>query len=137
MSSKYLGDFTLGQVPRFIFNTRGFDGAPITLAGSPTVAIYKDNNATESSVGVTLTVDFDGKTGMRLVGRGGHGRGKHDLRGGNGYQVHSRLGHGCRGFCREPRAVQLQHHQPLGPPPGRRGPQPSSWTRTASRTPTP
>lgn len=60
----YLGDFASNSTVRGKFNTRQSDGTPITLAGSPTLAVYKDSGTTESTAGVTLTVDFDGRTGL-------------------------------------------------------------------------
>ncbi len=70
-------DITLGETHDFKFNTSEPDtGAPITLAGSPAVAAYVDNSTTEITAGITLTVDFDGRTGMhnvRVVASGGNG----------------------------------------------------------------
>jgi len=62
----YLGDFAAGVTVRGFFNTRKADGTPITLAGTPTLAVYKDGGTTESTTGVTLTVDFDSRTGLHL-----------------------------------------------------------------------
>jgi hypothetical protein len=65
--SKYIGDFAAGVSVRGTFNTRTkADGAPITLAGSPALAVYKDGNTTETTTGVALTVDFDSRTGHHL-----------------------------------------------------------------------
>jgi len=66
--SKYLGDYGAGDVIDFKFTTfRPSTGAPFTLAGTPVVSVYKDNSTTESTAGVTLTVDFDARTGMHHV----------------------------------------------------------------------
>ena len=66
--SKYLGDFSAGDVIDFKFTTyRPSTGAPFTLAGTPVVSVYKDNSVTESTAGVTLSVDFDSRTGMHNV----------------------------------------------------------------------
>lgn len=66
--SKYLGDFAAGDTLDFKFTTfRPSTGAPFTLAGSPAISIYKDNSTTQSTSGVTLTVDFDGVTGLHHV----------------------------------------------------------------------
>jgi len=62
----YLGDFRANATVRGHFNTRKADGTPITLAGSPTLAVYKDGSTTESTAGVTLTVGFDSRTGLHL-----------------------------------------------------------------------
>lgn len=66
--SKYLGDFNAGDVIDFKFTTfRPSTGAPFTLAGSPVVSVYKDNSTTQSTTGVTLSVDFDAVTGLHNV----------------------------------------------------------------------
>jgi hypothetical protein len=63
----YLGNYKSGDTVDFTFSTKGTDGAPITLAGSPLVRVYKGNGTTEESAGVTLTVDFDSRTGLHHV----------------------------------------------------------------------
>lgn len=63
---KYLGDFLQGQVVRGSFNTRTAAGVPITLAGTPALSVYKDGGTTETTTGVTLTVDFDSRTGHHV-----------------------------------------------------------------------
>lgn len=60
-----LGDFTAGSVFDLRFTTRA-DGAPTTLTGG-TLAVYKANSTTESTTGVTLTADYDGRTGLNSV----------------------------------------------------------------------
>jgi len=66
--SKYLGDFSASAVIDFKFTTfRPSTGAPFTLAGSPVVSVYKDNDTTQSTTGVVLTVDFDSVTGLNHV----------------------------------------------------------------------
>jgi hypothetical protein len=62
----------LGSIPAnstidFKFNTHQADGTPVTLSGSPAVSIYKDNSTTQTTTGVTLTVDFDAITGLNNV----------------------------------------------------------------------
>lgn len=63
----YLGDFFAGSIVDFKFNTQTSAGAPITLAGTPTVRVYKANGTTEDDSGITLTVDFDATTGLHHV----------------------------------------------------------------------
>ncbi len=63
---KNLGNFYAGQTIRGSFNSRSTSGAPITLAGTPALAVYKDGNTTQVTTGVTLTVDFDSVTGHHL-----------------------------------------------------------------------
>lgn len=66
--SKFLGDFTAGDVIDFKFTTyRPSTGAPFTLAGSPVVSVYKNNDVTQDTAGAVLTVDFDGVTGLHHV----------------------------------------------------------------------
>lgn len=67
----YRGDFAPGSVIYGKFSTRRDTGLPTTLAdalsGSPSgpeLHVYKDNSTTQSAVGITLTVDFDGLTGL-------------------------------------------------------------------------
>ena len=60
-----LGDFPVSTVVYGKFTTfQPSTGAPYTLAGSPALSVYKNNSTTESTAGVTLTVDFDSKTGL-------------------------------------------------------------------------
>src|SRR5690348_11077443 len=72
----YIGDFRLGDTFDTKFTTVSTIGAPTTLAGSPTIAAYVGNSTTEITAGITLTVDFDGRTGMhniRVVATSGNG----------------------------------------------------------------
>ena len=53
---------------RFKFNTRRFTtGAPFTLAGTPSLAVYPEDSATQITAGITLDDDYDGKTGLNDV----------------------------------------------------------------------
>lgn len=62
---KHLGDFDTSTVVYGKFTTyRPSTGAPFTLAGTPALSVYKDNSTTQSTTGVTLTVDFDAVTGL-------------------------------------------------------------------------
>lgn len=56
----YLGDIAEDQVLDFYF------GTVATLLGG-SVAVYKDNSITEIVTGLTLTADFDGRTGLNHV----------------------------------------------------------------------
>lgn len=63
--SKGLGDFDAGAIIHGKFTTfRPSTSAPFTLAGTPALSVYKDNSTTQSTTGVTLTVDFDSVTGL-------------------------------------------------------------------------
>jgi hypothetical protein len=73
----WLGDWTIGETRDFFFTTRRFStGAPFTLAGTPAISAYEDNSTTEITAGITLTTDFDSRTGLnhvRVVASGGNG----------------------------------------------------------------
>jgi len=61
----YVGDYAPGDTVDCNFGTvRPSTGASYTLAGTPVVSIYKDNGTTEITAGVTLTADFDARTGL-------------------------------------------------------------------------
>lgn len=62
---KHLGDFDTSSVIYGKFTTfRPSTGAAFTLGGTPALSVYKDNSTTQSTTGVTLTVDFDSVTGL-------------------------------------------------------------------------
>lgn len=72
----YFGDIALGDTIDMKFTTVDSAGVPTTLAGSPVAACYFGNSQVESTTGVTLTVDFDSRTGMhnvRVVATSGNG----------------------------------------------------------------
>jgi hypothetical protein len=63
----WLGDFVVGATIHFTFTTRRFStGAPFAL-DSGTIRVYKDNGTTEDDSGITLSADFDGRTGLNHV----------------------------------------------------------------------
>lgn len=63
--SGHLGDYAVSTVIYGKFTTyRPTTGAAYTLAGTPALSVYKDNSTTQSTTGVTLTVDFDSVTGL-------------------------------------------------------------------------
>jgi len=62
----YLGDIAEDATIRGSFNSRKSDGTPITLAGTPSLAVYKDAGTTEITTGITLTVGFDSITGLHV-----------------------------------------------------------------------
>lgn len=61
------GDIAPDGTLDFKFTTIDATGAGATLGGSPAVAIYDQNSATEITAGITLTPDFDGRTGLNHV----------------------------------------------------------------------
>jgi VCBS repeat-containing protein len=65
--TRYLGDFYRGATFDFKFNTIDDALAPITLAGTPSLTCYKDNDTTQDTSGLTLSVDFDSVTGKHNV----------------------------------------------------------------------
>jgi hypothetical protein len=72
----YQGNTNLGDTIDIKFTTVNTTGVPTTLAGSPAVAAYVDNGTTEITAGITLTVDFDARTGLhnvRVVASSGNG----------------------------------------------------------------
>lgn len=70
-------DYALGTTFDLKFTTRRFStGAPFTLAGTPVISAYADNSTTEITAGITLTADFDSRTGLnnvRVVATSGNG----------------------------------------------------------------
>jgi hypothetical protein len=72
-----LRDITLGETVDFKFTTTEPDtGAPATLSGTPAISAYVGNSTTQITAGITLSVDFDGVTGLnnvRVVATSGNG----------------------------------------------------------------
>lgn len=60
----YHGDIRLGDTIDIGFDTVSTAGVPTTLAGTPVISAYIGNSTTQLTAGITLTVDFDGVTGM-------------------------------------------------------------------------
>ncbi len=58
--------FIAGSIVFGAFNTHEADGTPITLAGTPSLSVYKDDGTTEDTGDITLSVDFDSVTGLHL-----------------------------------------------------------------------
>jgi hypothetical protein len=72
----YIGDFRLGDTFDTKFTTRQISGAPSTLGSSPVISAYVGNSTTEITAGITLSVDFDSRTGLnnvRVVATSGNG----------------------------------------------------------------
>ncbi len=67
---KYLGDYAEDSTVRFFFSTNDSSGGRIGFSASleaADVEIIKDGNITGSTAGVTITTDFDSKTGLHLI----------------------------------------------------------------------
>ena len=62
----YLGDIVHNQVLYFSFTTVQSTGEPCSLVDA-VVSVYKDDSATETIVGVTLTPDFDSRPGLNIM----------------------------------------------------------------------
>ena len=61
-------DIPLGDTYYLKFTTRQFStGAPFTLAGTPAISVYEENNLTQITAGITLTADYDSVTGLNDV----------------------------------------------------------------------
>lgn len=72
----YHGDIRLGESLYLKFTTVNTSGVPTTLAGTPAVSAYPDDSLTQLTAGITLTVDFDGVTGLNhltIVATSGNG----------------------------------------------------------------
>lgn len=72
----YIGDFRLGKTFDLKFTSVSGTFVPTTLAGSPVISAYPDNSLTQLTAGITLSVDFDGVTGLnnvRVVATSGNG----------------------------------------------------------------
>jgi hypothetical protein len=63
----YCGDLALEQSVDVFFTTVNSSGVPTTLSGTPELAVYEANGTTEITSSETLTVDFDGRTGLNHV----------------------------------------------------------------------
>ena len=64
----WLGDYKTTETLTFHFTTRQFtSGAPFTLAGTPSLAVYKAGSLTQDTGACSLSVNHDGVTGFHLV----------------------------------------------------------------------
>lgn len=60
-------NYSAGDSLTFKFTTRNASLTPTLLTGSPTIAVYKAGSTTESSTGVTLTPNYDSRTGLNNI----------------------------------------------------------------------
>jgi hypothetical protein len=63
----WLGDYAEDFATLNFKFTTAVNGVPTTLSGTPAVSVYKANNITQSTAGITLTADFDSVTGLNNV----------------------------------------------------------------------
>lgn len=71
----YIGDFRLSDTFDVKFCLTVAD-VPTTLGGTPVISAYVGNSVTQITAGITLSVDFDGVTGLnnvRVVASGANG----------------------------------------------------------------
>lgn len=70
-------DITLGDTIYLKFTTRAFaTGIPTTLAGTPVLSVYEENNLVQITAGVSIAVDYDAVTGLHqatIVATAGNG----------------------------------------------------------------
>lgn len=70
-------DITLGDTIYPKFTTRAFaTGIPTTLAGTPVLSVYEENNLTQITAGVSVSADYDSVTGLNqatIVATSGNG----------------------------------------------------------------
>ena len=59
----------LGATEYHLFTTRdpSSSNAPATLAGTPVISVYEENNTTQITAGVSLSVDYDSVTGLNQI----------------------------------------------------------------------
>jgi len=60
----WLGDFTVGKSIQHKFMTVNASGVPTTLGNSPSLLLYVNASISGVANGLTLTTDFDSKTGL-------------------------------------------------------------------------
>jgi hypothetical protein len=62
-----LGDRAAGSTIHFKITTVTISGAPFSWVGTPAISVYKDGGTVEATAGITITNDFDARTGMHHV----------------------------------------------------------------------
>lgn len=62
-----LGDIAVGKIVNRVFTTNNPVGVPVSMAGSPAFAVYKNNTTSSSTSGLTFTADLDARVGMNVV----------------------------------------------------------------------
>jgi len=63
----YLGDILEDAIIYFCWSSNGADGESITLATNGTISVYKNDDTTQSTAGITPLEDFDSVTGVHNV----------------------------------------------------------------------
>lgn len=62
----YIGNFRRNAIINFKFSTHDSNGASVAYTGG-TIEVYKDDNTTETAVGVTVSAAFDSIVGVHNV----------------------------------------------------------------------
>lgn len=57
----------VGGTVYFTFPTQSLAGVKTTLSGSPAISAYKNGSTTQSTAGISLTVDYDSVTGLNHI----------------------------------------------------------------------
>ena len=60
----YLGDFTVGSIIYFTWDTNDGNGGSINPTINGTISVYRDNNVVQSVAGITDVRAFDGLVGL-------------------------------------------------------------------------
>jgi len=72
----FFGDIRLGETHDWKFTSIDSTGKPATLTSVSTIVAYPNNSTTELTAGITLSTDFDSRTGLhnvRVVASTGNG----------------------------------------------------------------
>jgi hypothetical protein len=64
---RYLGNISVGQAISFLFSTNDGGGAAAAPTTPGTVSVYKDDNTSQTTTGVTYAPSFDNVVGVNLV----------------------------------------------------------------------
>lgn len=65
--SNYRGDYALGSTAYFKFTTVDSSGVAATLASTSLLEAYVNGSTTPSTLGLTISTDFNGRTGLNHV----------------------------------------------------------------------
>jgi hypothetical protein len=60
----YVGDILVNSIINEKFTTFNSASGATSFSGTPIFAVYKDNSTTESTAGITVTIDFDSIIGL-------------------------------------------------------------------------
>lgn len=63
----YIGNFRRDKTVYLWWSSFNADGESVVYSGSPTFAVYKDNDDVQTEVGVSETMSFDSVVGVNLI----------------------------------------------------------------------